>query len=102
MEANRIAELSEKPAFSLTGGEMADIIISRLNGSGLAKIPVESKKRIKLNGIMGLAKYIDCSVTTAQKMKNEGKFPYYNIGSKVYFYSDEVEIALKNTNLKSK
>ena len=102
METNRIAELSEKPAFSLTGGEMADIIISRLNGLDLAKMPEVSQKRVKLNGIVGLADYINCSVTTAQKMKNEGKFPYYNIGSKVYFYSDEVEIALKNTNLKSK
>lgn len=91
-----IDELSKKPAFSLTAGEMAEIIVSKLNIAHL-KEPIKStSERKKINGIQGLANYISCSPTTAQKLKSSGKIPFYNLGSKVFFYSDEVDAAMQN------
>lgn len=98
METSRITELSERPAFTLTGGEMADLIISRMKQYGVTKIQDQPQKRIRIDGIVGLADFIKCSITTAQKLKNQGKFPFYNIGSKVYFYSDEVEKGMRSVN----
>ncbi len=89
-----IDELSKKPAFSLTAGEMAEIIVNKLNISHL-KEPIRSTpERKKIKGIQGLANYISCSPTTAQKLKSSGKIPFYNIGSKVYFFSDEIDFAM--------
>ena len=67
-----IEELSSKPAFSLTAGEMAEIIVSKLNITHL-KEPIKlTSERKKINGIQGLANYISCSPTTAQKLKSSG------------------------------
>lgn len=56
---------------------------------------------IKINGIRGLADYLDVSIPTAQKLKSSKKFPFYESGSKVFFYSDEVELGLR-VNAKEK
>ena len=52
------------------------------------KIPA---KRIRIDGIEGLAKYLGCSKTTAQALKNNGEVVYHNVGRKVFFYSDEID-----------
>ncbi|MBE6245840.1 MAG: DUF3853 family protein [Bacteroidales bacterium] len=49
----------------------------------------------KIKGIRGLAKYLGCSVSKAQDMKNKGLLPYYNVGKLVHFFSGEVDNALK-------
>lgn len=99
----QLKTIQEKPAFTLTGQELAFIVIQEMIDKGIIQSKeTHSVDRVKINGIKGLAQYIGCSIATAQKLKNESKFPFYNIGSKVFFYSDEVSKALKNTNPKSK
>jgi hypothetical protein len=51
--------------------------------------------RIKINGIRGLGDYLEVSIPTAQKLKSSKKFPFYESGNKVFFFSDEVEAGLK-------
>jgi len=51
--------------------------------------------RIKINGIRGLADYLEVSIPTAQKLKASKKFPFYESGNKVFMYSDEVDLGLK-------
>lgn len=48
----------------------------------------------RIDGIVALASYLGCAPSTAQKMKNEGKVPFYERGSRVYFYKDELAKAL--------
>jgi len=54
-----------------------------------------SAPRIKINGIRGLASYLEVSVPTAQRLKNSKKFTFYESGNKVFMYSDEVNAGLK-------
>lgn len=54
-----------------------------------------STPRIKINGIRGLASYLEVSVPTAQRLKNSKKFTFYESGNKVFMYSDEVNAGLK-------
>lgn len=42
-------------------------------------------------GIRGLADYLGCSTTTAQKIKNAGKIPFVNIGNRVVFNSADLD-----------
>lgn len=51
--------------------------------------------RQKINGIRGLAKFLDVSTPTAQRLKNEKKVQAYCTGNKYYFFSDEVNASLK-------
>jgi len=51
--------------------------------------------RIKINGIRGLATFLDVSIPTAQRIKNSKKFAFYASGNKVYFFSDEINAGLK-------
>lgn len=50
----------------------------------------ENKDKKYEYGIAGLARILDCSITTAQKWKNSGKIPYKQIGRKVIFDVDKV------------
>ena len=52
-----------------------------------------------LRSIKELAKYLGCSVVTAQKFKNEGLIPFVQTGRKVLF--DKVEL-MKCTKLPKK
>jgi len=49
----------------------------------------------KLIGLRELSKHIGCGINTAQKLKDEGKVPYSQIGNRFYFYSNEVDVALR-------
>ena len=51
----------------------------------------------KLIGLRELSKHIGCGLNTAQKLKDEGKVPYSQIGNRFYFYSNEVDTALRYT-----
>lgn len=51
--------------------------------------------RLKINGIRGLAKFLEVSIPTAQRLKNQKKFNFYTSGNKCFFYSDEVCSGLK-------
>lgn len=88
-------DLLLQPAFTLTAGQLVELIVSRIKSD----IPVIKTKtetnRVKIMGIRGLANYLKGSTSTAQKLKNDGKVPFYEVGNRVYFYSDEVDNALK-------
>lgn len=58
-------------------------------------ITEETKVKIKLCGIRNGAAYVGCAPSTFQKLKNLGKIPFYEVGKRVFFYSDEIDEALK-------
>ncbi len=60
-----------------------------------APVTLVASSRIKINGIRGLADYLEVSIPTAQKLKSSKKFPFYESGNKVFMYSDEVDLGLK-------
>lgn len=88
-------DILAKPAYTLTTGELLDLMADRL----MTMLPEMDKKqpseRKRLDGIVGLADYLGVSPTTAQKLKLEGKLTYYEAGKCVYFYSDEVDKELR-------
>lgn len=43
-----------------------------------------------IHGIRELAKFLKCSTSTAQKLKNEKRVPYYEAGRVLMFRSEEV------------
>lgn len=59
----------------------------------------ENKKLIR--GIKGLAAFLNVSVPTAQKMKNDKIFPCIQRGRTIFFKSDEVLSGLSKRNKKS-
>jgi len=92
-----ISEILKRPAYTLTAGELVDLIVERISVPKQSTIE-KPKERTRINGIKGLANYLQCSMATAQKLKNEGRFPHYNIGSKVFFFAEEIN--LNNTTQK--
>lgn len=52
-------------------------------------------ERKMLYSIRELSAFIGCSTVTAQKIKNEGRIPYRQIGRKVMFDSAEVLKAME-------
>lgn len=61
----------------------------------------EAKDRTKLFGIRNGAAYVGCAPSTFQKLKNQGKIPFHEVGKRVFFYSDEIDEALKHKGGKS-
>lgn len=48
-----------------------------------------------IRGISGLAQFLNVSMVTAQKLKNQGKIPYRQVGRVLVFVADEVLDAMK-------
>jgi len=90
----------DRPLYQLTVEEDT-ARISRIVDCIFAKYYVTTQvepvtiSHIKINGIRGLASYLEVSVPTAQRLKNSRKFPFYESGNKVFMYSDEVNAGLK-------
>lgn len=62
---------------------------------------MESQKKLPLPekyvyGINGLAELLNCSRPTAQRHKNSGKIPYYQIGNTIIFDKESVLEAISN------
>lgn len=74
-------DLLDRPITELTVRQLLDAI------------PALKRKRI--DGLRGLADYLGVALPTAQRLKNRQSFPAYEAGKRVYFYSDEVDNALK-------
>ncbi|HZK68307.1 MAG TPA: helix-turn-helix domain-containing protein [Paludibacter sp.] len=53
-------------------------------------IQPEKKDSTKLHSMKELADFLECSVPTAQKIKNSGKIPFHQIGRKVMFDKEEI------------
>jgi hypothetical protein len=97
---NMNVTIDNRPLFSLTVSEYKELqmnIIKKVSAESNLNVPITTAEpsRIKINGIRGLASYLDVSVPTAQKLKNQKKFTFYESGNKVYFFSDEVNAGLK-------
>lgn len=58
--------------------------------------PYQAVERKRIDGIRGLANHIRCSVSKAQDLKNKGKIPFHEVGKRVFFYSDEIDEAIKH------
>jgi hypothetical protein len=58
--------------------------------SAMAEPQPSPQERRYEYGIAGLARILDCSMTTAQKWKNSGKVPYKQLGRKVIFDVQQV------------
>ena len=58
------------------------------------QVPRPYSKVDRIDGIGGLAKFLGCAVSTAQKMKNRREVPFYERGVRVFFYKDEIAKAL--------
>lgn len=56
--------------------------------------PADKGKKIR--GIRELAAYLNCSTATAQSLKNLNEIPYYQLKSRLFFYTGEVDAALKH------
>ena len=74
---------------------LADKVAERINNKPVL-VMEPPEQRVKVYGMRGLANYIPCCLATAQKLKNSGKIPFYHVGNKVFFYSDEIDNGLKN------
>jgi len=92
--------IDNRPVFSLNiseDNERIKNVVKSVFAEFNLKIPITIPEptRIKINGIRGLASYLDVSVPTAQKLKNKKKFPFYEAGNKVFFFSDQINEGLK-------
>lgn len=76
---------------------LADKVADRLIGNPIV-VKRNADKGEKVYGIRGIAAYIGCSPSKAQHMKNEGLLPFYEVGRKVFFYTAEVDAALRKLN----
>jgi len=85
----------------LTVQELKDIIYEVITTSSINTLPnyesTATEHGTKLIGLRALKNHIGCGLNTAQKLKDEGKVPYYQIGNRFYFNSDEVDAALRTT-----
>ena len=86
--------------------EMIDYFLDRLAKRVAEEVAVQigdqqpekvafSDKGQKVYGIRGIAEYIGCSPAKAQNMKNAGILPFYEVGRRVFFYTSEVDAALR-------
>ena len=62
--------------------------------------PTPENKTALIRGIKGLAAFLNVSVPTAQKMKNDKIFPCIQRGRTIFFKSDEVLSGLSKRNRK--
>lgn len=96
MKSTHLTQLQNdkyQEAFKALAELIADEVLSRMPKAN--NEPQANIERIRLNGIRGIANYLRCSVKTAQDLKDKNLFPVYWVGSKLYTYSDEVELGLK-------
>ena len=81
---------------SLSRGELQDLIAETvtacLRHNPSTNSIVKNSKHVY--GINGLARLLDCSRPTAQRLKNSGKVPFTQAGRKIVFDTDAVLSAL--------
>jgi len=91
--------IDEKFVVHLTVQQLKDIIFEVITTSSANTLPKHESTvtecGTKLIGLRELSKHIGCGLNTAQKLKDEGKVPYSQIGNRFYFYSNEVDAALR-------
>lgn len=91
-----IDTLINRPAFTLTVGELMVIIKEQLKAEPSQQIAPKELKPVR--GIHGLAKFLGVSPVTAQKLKNSGKIKYSQFGRVILFDGDEVLRSMSENN----
>ncbi|MDD4384557.1 MAG: DUF3853 family protein [Bacteroidales bacterium] len=81
-------ELMEKPLISATLGDFVEAL-------KLSNPQAEEPQRLAY-GIAGLATLLNCSIPTAQKLKNSGDVPYMQQGRKIVFDINKVLEAIEH------
>jgi len=81
-----------KPLFTLTIGEWFELQKNERLINSSQQTPPKEKTTIK--GIHALAKFLQVSPVTAQKIKNSGKIPYSQYGRVILFDGDAVLLAM--------
>jgi hypothetical protein len=77
--------------YDLLASKVADVWKNQM----LYMQPVVASERKKIRGIRSLAAYLGCSPSKAQAIKNSGRIPFYESGGLLYFFSDEIDAALR-------
>ena len=70
--------------------KLQEIIEKCLKGYQITPIPEAKSEKEYLHSINALAKFLDCSPVTAQKLKNSGKIRFKQFGRKCIFDAAEV------------
>lgn len=60
-----------------------------------------TKKGTLLKGLREVAAFYKCSTTSISNLVKNGSIPSYRIGRNRYFYSDEIDSALKEATTKN-
>lgn len=63
--------------------------------------PTTTDKGILLKGIRRVAAYYQCSVQKIQDLINDGTIPSYKLGKNRYFYTNEIDDALRDRTVKT-
>lgn len=81
-----------KPIFTVTVGELITVLKNELITSDVqVQNSFSHEKNFKpIKGILGLAKFLGVSTTTAQRLKNEGRFEYFQTGRTLLFDPEKV------------
>ena len=87
----------QRPAFTLTVGELIDILKETLSDKVEVKTIIP---RPPIKGIHALARYLGVCPARAQKLKNSGVLPYFQNGRLVLFDCDKVDELFKNKIVK--
>jgi bacillopeptidase F (M6 metalloprotease family) len=82
------------PVSFLTVGQLIDILKSTAE---ITQVAVSEKKYIY--SIQGLADFLQCSIVTAQKLKNSGLIPCKQLGRKLIFEEGEILAAMHSNKL---
>ncbi|GAB2554276.1 DUF3853 family protein [Spirosoma areae] len=69
------------------------LLLGKLTGGTLAS-SVNNCAKQHIYGIDGLARLLNCSKPTAQRIKDSGKIPFTQVGRKIVFDQDQVLSAL--------
>jgi excisionase family DNA binding protein len=84
----------DTPLFQLTVNQLLGLLEKNDNTVPVTKaIDLGSKSHVY--GLGGLARLLNCSHPTAQRIKNSGKIPYTQVGRKLIFDADAVLNALR-------
>ncbi len=87
----------EKRIFELTVTEFTELLKQQFpQSTNVVQAEPTTEKRY-IHSIKGLAEFLNCSVVTAQHLKNKGLIPCRQIGRKVMFDCDAV-LAAMDTN----
>jgi hypothetical protein len=81
-------------------------VVKNAVAEAMAAMPARSEQlsqeRKILYSIRELSEFIGCSTVTAQKLKNEGRIPYRQVGRKVMFDSVEILRAMEQGKKKNR